>query len=272
MNDKTTLIESAFELAFEMANQAGELLRNGFYAEKQIESKSSAIDWVTQFDTQAEELIVNAIRNAFPNHSIMGEEGSRIEGITPYRWYVDPIDGTNNFAHQFPVFCTSIAFYEGETPLCGIVLDPLRNEAFSAIRGQGAYLDSPVGRRKLSVTSATELNRSLIATGFPYDHQTNPHNNIAELALMLPQVQGIRRPGAAALDVVYVAAGRVDGYWEFGLQPWDMAAARLIVEEAGGKVTLPDGSPVVLSEPMSLLVTNGHIHEPMLAILKQAAQ
>lgn len=261
----------AFKLAEESAREAGALLRRGFYEDKKIDTKSSSVDWVTQYDRDAESLIVNRVLEAFPDHSIVGEEGSRIEGGSDFRWYIDPLDGTNNFAHQFPIFSVSIAIYEGETPLCGIVYDPLRDEAFTAIMGEGAFLDSPHGHKDLTVSATDELGRSLLATGFPYDRQTSPHNNTAEVTMMISKAQGVRRPGSAALDMAYVAAGRLDGYWEFKLYAWDMAAARLIVEEAGGKVTTPEGEAVKMEEKLSLLVTNGRIHDQVLATLSLAA-
>ena len=258
------------DLAKETAYEAGALLVQGFEKEKNIDRKSSAVDWVTEYDQACEKMIVEKLLAANPEHGIMGEEGSRIEGSSPYKWYIDPLDGTNNYAHRFPIFSVSIALYHEETPLVGVVYDPLREEAFHSTRGGGAYLTSPKGERQLKVSDTTVLQQSLLATGFPYDRQTSRHNNTIEVAAFIRTAQGVRRPGSAALDMVYVAAGRLDGYWEYKLYAWDMAAARLIVEEAGGKFTQPDGQPVVMVEKLSLAVSNGHIHQQMLDVLKQA--
>jgi myo-inositol-1(or 4)-monophosphatase len=151
-----------------------------------------------------------------------------------------------------------------------VVYDPIRKETFTGVRGDGSLLISPSGKQNLAVSSITNLQRSLIATGFPYDRQTSHHNNVAEVKAFVNTAQGIRRPGCAALDMVYVAAGRLDGYWEYKLFVWDMAAARVIVEESGGDFTKPDGQGIILEEKLSVLVSNGHIHDQMLQVLAKA--
>lgn len=271
LSESSQQLQDYLSLASECARQAGALLLEGFEQQHTIDHKSSSIDWVTEFDKASEALIVERLVQAMPSHGIVGEEGSRREGQGGYAWYIDPLDGTTNYAHHFPVFAVSIALYRDTTPLVGVVYDPLRQELFSAAAGQGAFLASPAGQRSLRVTSTQALGASLLATGFPYDHHTSQHNNVTELAAFLRQAHGIRRAGSAALDIAYVAAGRLDGYWEFKLYPWDMAAAQLLVLEAGGRFTQPDGSATVLEEKMSACVSNGLIHEQMLAVLAQAA-
>lgn len=260
------------ETAVRIAREAGELLLDGFQQEKRIERKSTVVDWVTQYDTAAEELIAGRLLDEFPDHGLVGEEGSTREGDGRYTWYVDPLDGTTNFAHGFPVFCVSLALYAGDTPLVGVVHDPGRDECFSAVRDHGAILAHGGQARVLQVSKTEMLRESLLATGFPYDRQTNSDNNVRETAAFLRVAQGIRRPGSAALDLAYVAAGRLDGYWEYGLFSWDMAAGRLLVEEAGGLVTTTEGGPVVMTRKHALVVSNGRIHQDMLAVLARVRQ
>lgn len=260
----------AKETAVRLAREAGALLLDGFSREITIERKSSDVDWVTEYDKAAEDLIVNRLTTIFPDHGIVAEEGSERTGNGRYTWYVDPLDGTNNFAHRFPVFCVSIGLYEGNTPLVGVVYDPARDECFTAVRGQGAFVTDRTGvEQPLRVSQTAALGDALLATGFPYDRQTNPQNNVAEVGAFIRQCQGIRRPGSAALDITYVAAGRLDGYWEYRLYCWDMAAARAILEEAGGRITMIDGAPVRMDRQLSLVVSNGRIHQQMHDVLKE---
>jgi myo-inositol-1(or 4)-monophosphatase len=205
----------------------------------------------------------------FPDHGILAEEGGGAENgrNSPYLWHIDPLDGTNNFAHGFPVFCVSIALYESGRPLIGVIYDPVREECFSAVSGQGAYLTSAGKVTKLQVSSTENLLNSLLATGFPYDRHTSPQNNVAQLSAFLNEAQGVRRPGAAALDLAYVAAGRLDGYWEFKLSTWDVAAGILLVQEAGGCVTDVNGRPPEMAGKLALVASNGLIQEEMLAVL-----
>jgi myo-inositol-1(or 4)-monophosphatase len=262
-------LEDGLATAVSIAREAGQLLLDGFSQQKQIERKSSAVDWVTQYDKAAEELIFSRLRAEYPTHGFIGEEGTDTEGMDGFIWYVDPLDGTNNFAHGFPVFCVSIALYQNGEPLLSVVFDPTRGECFTAVLNQGAFLTSANGhKQQLHVSTETELVSSLLGTGFPYDRQTSAVNNVKETAAFLQVAQGIRRPGSAALDMAYVAAGRLDGYWEFKLYCWDIAAAYLLVTEAGGQVTFIDGSPFRMQKKLSLLVSNGRIHDQMLAILE----
>lgn len=267
MVQKPINLQGQLELAVKTAHAAGQLLVKGFDQKKTIDQKSSEVDWVTEYDRASEKLIVDRLLTANPDHGIVGEEGSRINGTSGYKWYIDPLDATNNYAHQFPIFAVSIALYFNEDPLVGVVYDPLRKETFTGLKGGGAFIHSPTQETQLRVSQAIILKNSLLATGFPYDRQSSRHNNITEVAAFIKYAQGVRRPGCAALDMSYVAAGRLDGYWEFKLYVWDMAAARLIVEEAGGKFSQPDGSPVVMDEQLSVLANNGHIHQQMLQVL-----
>lgn len=260
--------------AVDIAREAGILLRDGFHQAKQIDAKSSAIDLVTQYDTRAETLIVQRLRDAFPHDAILGEEGGQQttgDHLDARIWIVDPLDGTINFAHGFPVFAVSIALYDGDTPLAGVVYDPMRDECFYATRGHGAFLatarDAP---QPLRVSQSDHLVRSLLATGFPYDRHDSALNNIAQFSAFLKRAQGIRRAGAAALDVAYVAAGRLDGFWEFKLGSWDVAAAILLLLEAGGKATDIDGSPFHLQPTAhnNLIASNGLIHDEMVSLLQ----
>ncbi len=251
------------DTAVPIAREAGALLREGYGREKEIAVKGTAVDWVTQFDQQAETLIVSRLRAAFPDHTLVGEEGGTTAGSSAYTWHIDPLDGTTNFAHGFPVFCVSLALVEGTRPLLGVIYDPLREECFTAVAGQGAWLNG----RRLHVSQADSLIRSLLATGFPYDRHTAEHDNVAQMARFLKKAHGIRRAGAAALDMAYVAAGRLDGYWEFKLKSYDVAAGVLLVQEAGGQVTDMDGRAVQIAPEMALVASNGRIHAAMLAVL-----
>ena len=264
-------LDKYLETARDLASAAGALLLEGLNQQKVVDTKSSAVDWVTQFDKQAEDLIVQGLLDTYPDHGIIGEEGTNHTGAADYKWFVDPLDGTNNYAHGLPIFSVSIALYQGERPLIGVIFDPSRDECFFAVRGEGAYLSSSLGERRLAVTKTSELVSSLLASGFPYDRQTNLQNNMAEVGAFLREAQGIRRAGSAALDMAYVASGRFDGYWEYRLYAWDMAAARICVEEAGGKVTKIDGSPIQMDTQQSLIVSNGHIHDLMLEVIRQVS-
>ena len=265
--------EMNLNTALAIAAEAGELLRQGYGAVRQRATKSSAVDLVTEYDHQAEALIMGRLRAAFPHHLVLGEEGTHDEaaiaggGHTP-TWIVDPIDGTNNFSHAFPVFAVSLALWQGNQPLVGVLTDPLRGETFYAIHDQGAWLASgKKAPRRLQTSAATTLVESLLATGFPYDRHTSNHDNLAEFGAFLKQAQGVRRCGAAALDLAYVAAGRLDGYWEYKLSSWDVAAGVMLVQEAGGTVTMMDGRPFRLAPHVDLIASNGRIHQAMRGVI-----
>jgi len=264
MNNLPTILATAHAIALE----AGQLLHDGYYQTKIIDRKSSAVDLVTQYDTAAEILITQRLQTLFPDHTLLGEEGTNNHnGSSPYSWHIDPLDGTTNFAHRFPVFAVSMALYQGDEPLVGVVFDPMRDECFLAAKGHGATLETQGMQLPLQVSETASLRDSLLGTGFPYDRHTSEHNNIAQNTAFMKQAQGIRRAGAAALDMAYVAAGRLDGYWEYKLHSWDVAAGILLVQEAGGQVTDICGKPPTISQQMSLIVSNGVIHPAMQAML-----
>ena len=268
--DPTLDLTALLSFATAVARETGDLLREGFQQQKQITRKSSAIDWVTQYDGAAEALIQERVLTRFPDHQIWGEENGFHAGDSAYVWHVDPLDGTVNFAHNLPHFCVSLALYEGQRPLLGVIYDPMRDECFSAATGQGAYLENGQGRQPLHVSGAETLLESVLATGFPYDKHTSEVDNLRQTAVFLKRTVGLRRMGAAALDLAYVAAGRYDGYWEFKLNSWDIAAGALLVQEAGGRVTGMDGQPFAIAPQVHLVVSNGRIHDQMRVALAEA--
>lgn len=252
-----------------IAQGAGDIIMRHFAAPIPTTLKSSRIDIVTAADTEAEDYIVQALLARFPDHHIVGEEGGgqgAPAASAPYHWHVDPIDGTVNFASKLPHFCTSIGLATPDRqPLLGVIYDPTRRELFTAIRGQGAWLNG----RPIRVTQTAELIDAVITSGFPYDKHTNPDNNLKEWAAFLVRIRGERRLGSAALDLCYVAAGRLDGYWEKDLKTWDVMAGMLIAREAGGTVTDYQGDP----HPQRLdrgryVASNGRLHAEMLQVLR----
>lgn len=249
--------------AEQTAREAGALLREGYTRAKRIDFKGS-VDLVTEYDHRSEQLILGRIRAAFPQHAIRAEESGRSGQAADYEWLVDPVDGTTNFAHGFPIFAVSIALARRGTPVAGAVYDPTRDEMFLAEAGQGAALNGA----RLQVTAETRLDRALLTTGFPYDVRTSADNNFAQFMQFYKRAQAVRRPGSAALDGAYVACGRVDGYWEFKMKPWDLAAAALLVREAGGRVTTAEGDEDFLGKP-SVVMSNGHLHDQMLRVLRE---
>ncbi len=250
----------------EISRAAGNILLKGFRSSSQEVSYKSRTNLVTNFDLESEKFIVGEISKRFPEHSIVAEEGSSKTGGEEFRWYIDPLDATNNFAHGIPFFCVSIGvFHVGDNSMyCGAVYDPVHDEMFHALKGKGAQLNGkPIG-----VSSIQDLGISLLATGFPYCKDDMERNNLKNFNKFLPNVQGIRRMGSAALDLCSLAVGRIDGYWEPMLKPWDVAAGSLIVSEAGGVVTKFDGSDFDPEVP-EILASNGKLHSIMKSILAQ---
>jgi myo-inositol-1(or 4)-monophosphatase len=244
-----------------IATEAGALLRKGFNKPRKIRYKGR-IDPVTEFDLKSEKLITRRILQRFPDHEILAEEGSANGHRSDFCWIVDPLDGTVNFAHGFPIYAVSIAVsFKGEI-ITGAVFDPERNELFWSARGSRAYMN----RQVITVSKEGNLERSLLATGFAYDIGTARKNNLGLFARMAKKAQGVRRPGSAALDLCWLAAGRIDGFWELKLHPWDTAAATLIVANAGGKISRIDGRPYSVFDP-DLLASNGRIHHAMASVL-----
>jgi myo-inositol-1(or 4)-monophosphatase len=241
-----------------IARDAGALLMDRFAKHVTIEYKGE-VDLVTEADRSSEALIVSRIRANWPGHDILGEEGTHTESGSDCRWYVDPLDGTTNFAHGFPVFCVSMAVeYKGEL-LAGVIYDPTRDELFAAEKRSGATLNG----RPLHVSSIKKLSESLVGTGFPsFKRHKNP--NIYFYHQITLRSHGVRRAGSAALDLASVAAGRLDGFWEFNLNSWDVAAGALLVREAGGKITDMSGGPYDHRSPRETVASNGLIHDELL--------
>lgn len=251
------------DFAVELAKEAGQVLMDHLRRRLAVESKSSEIDLVTEADVVSEKLVVEAIHERYPEHSILSEEGLGEEQAAEFLWLIDPLDGTTNYAHGYPVFCVSIALQHEGTTVLGVTYDPVQDELFWAEKDRGAYCNG----RRLSVSGTDSLKRSLLATGFPYARASIEDNNVAEFGRIMPRVQGVRRGGAAALDMTYVAAGRLDGYWELHLSPWDWAAGDLLVREAGGRISNVSDQPWRLRSS-NIVATNGLLHEELLTALK----
>jgi len=251
------------QVAQEIAREAGRLLLAEFHRPRAVEYKTE-VDIVTAADRKAEEFIVDRLHTHFPQHAWIAEEGSRRESETDYCWYVDPLDGTTNFAHGYPVFCVSLALVRGSEILVGVVFDPVREEMYHAGQGEGAWLN----QRPIRVSAVKSLSESLVATGFP-TRKRHKHPNVAYFHRFTQLTHGVRRDGSAALDLCYVACGRFDGFWELNLNPWDTAAGVLLVREAGGLVTNFQGGPFRLDSEETL-ATNRQIHAEMQQVLVQA--
>lgn len=252
-------------LAIEAALQAGGELKKGFNTSYSISSKPGRHNLVTEYDTLAEEIILSKIKKEFPDHSLLAEESGEKISSSKITWIVDPLDGTVNFAHGIPIFSVSIAAaYENEI-LCGVVYNPITQELFTAQKNKGSFLNG----KPLKVSATQSLQEAFLATGFPYNLEENPLGCIHQLMHALKQGLPVRRLGSAALDLSYTAAGRFDGYWEASLQPWDLAAGKLIVEEAGGKITDYAGKPCNSKEAGSVVASNGVLHVSMLQLLKE---
>lgn len=245
-----------------LARGAGAILRAGFGKHHQVHYKGE-IDLVTEADHASEAYLLGEIRRRFPDHQVVSEESEGLAGAECCQWIIDPIDGTVNYAHGVPIFSVSIAYREDQQMRLGVVYDPMQDECFSAERGRGAFLNG----QRLQVSQAQSLVRSLLVTGFSYDIRTNPRNNLDYYAIFSLRSQGVRRLGSAALDLSYVAAGRLDGYWELEIKQWDVAAGGLIAEQAGALVTDVFGGPDYLKPPCSILATTPGIQAEMLAIL-----
>jgi myo-inositol-1(or 4)-monophosphatase len=253
-----------------IAAEAGALLREHFARPKKSLQKSTSIDLVTEADRKSEALIVDRLNALFPDHHVVGEEGGDYadgNAANAYRWYIDPLDGTTNFAHGLPHFAVNMSLVgEDNQLLVGVTHDVMRDESFAAAAGLGATLnDVP-----LQVSNTPTLAQSIVVTGFPYDKWQDPENNTAQWAWFAVRTQGVRRLGAAALDLAYIAAGRIDGYWEQKLHLWDALAGVLLVREAGGKVTdYLGGQAEIMQTRPRVVATNGRIHDEMLEVLKQ---
>jgi myo-inositol-1(or 4)-monophosphatase len=254
-------LDQFIEVGTEAARGAGLLIRERFNTDFTV-SQKGAINLVTEVDLAAEEFIVSLIRKNFPKHSILAEEGYSRAPRDTISWIIDPLDGTTNFAHRYPVFSVSIGLeMDGEVEW-GAVFDPMRNELYSARRSQGAFCNGAM----LLVSKVESLDASLLATGFPYDIRTSSQNNLDHFCAFALRTHGVRRSGSAALDLCNVAAGRLDGFWELKLNPWDCAAGYLMVREAGGIVTNFHGQPGSIYEG-EVIASNGLIHSEMMNVL-----
>jgi len=255
-------LTSFLETAAEIARESGAIITK--YLERKIGFElKGEFDLVTEADRASERLIVDRLRSHFPSHSIVAEEGGGQEGSSEYRWYVDPLDGTTNFAHGFPEFNVTLALERAGELIAGVVFDPLRNEMFTAERGSGAYLN----HRRIHVSKTSSIETSLSATGFP-SRKRHENVNVHFFYQVAMLSHGVRRAGAAALDLAYVACGRLDAFWEFGLNPWDIAAGVLLIEEAGGACSDMRGGALNLRGP-HILADNGLIHAPMVELFAE---
>ena len=245
------------------AMQAGEILKAGVGQEHRIRLKG-VVNLVTEMDQRSEDFLVKEIRAHYPDHSILTEESGSLAGLDGRCWYIDPLDGTTNYAHGLPIFAVSLAYAEGGEMQLGVIYDPMQDELFWAEKGGGAWLND----QPLHVSETRELIQSLMVTGFPYDLLDTPNNNLENFTRLSRLTQGVRRLGSACLDLCYVAAGRLDGYWEIRLAPWDLAAGALIVREAGGVVTSLDGGSDLLRPPYSIVAGNPALQPELLKLLQ----
>ena len=246
-----------------LARGAGQILRDGYNKEHTVHYKGT-IDLVTETDHASEAFLIGEIQSKFPDSHIIAEESGETAGENEGTWFIDPLDGTVNYAHHIPVFCVCIAYAVKGKVMLGAVYDPLRDELFTAERGKGAFLNG----KQIHASETTELQKSLLVTGFPYDTWDTKLDNFKYFERLAKKTQGVRRLGSAALDGCYVASGRFEGFWEFALRPWDIAAAGLIAEEAGARVTKIDGSADYLSSPISIIAAAPGVYEKILEQLK----
>ena len=253
---------------FVALRQAGRLIRESIDRPHKIRYKRhSRINLVTAVDRQADRLIRATIRRRFPSHDFLTEESTPTGHGSAYKWIIDPLDGTTNYAHHFPQVGVSIGLEFKSQIVLGGVYDPFRDELFWAEKGRGAWLEHAGKKRRLTASRTPSLSRALLLTGFPYDRRKKIDLYLSYVKAFMSRIQGIRRAGAAALDLCWVAAGRVDGYWEWRLKPWDVAAGRLIVEEAGGRMSDFSGRPYSIYGEQTL-ATNGRLHRPMLQVMR----
>jgi myo-inositol-1(or 4)-monophosphatase len=247
------------QVAVEIAQEAGKILREEMERTPSIDYKGD-FDLVTQADRRSEQLIVRRLKEHFPQHTVAAEEGTGTNTGSEYTWHVDPLDGTTNFAHKYPCFCVSMALARKNELLLGVIYNPIYQELFTGARGEGAFFNG----KKIACSKIAALKNSLLCTGFP-NHKRLANPNIHYYWDFTLRSHGVRRDGSAALDLAYVAMGRFDSFWEFGLNPWDTAAGVVLVEEAGGKITDMQGQPYTLGGA-SILASNGLIHDEMVKV------
>jgi myo-inositol-1(or 4)-monophosphatase len=255
---------SSLEAAVEIAQEAGKILREEMDRPLSIAYKGD-FDLVTQADRRSEALIVSRLQKYFPGHAVAAEEGTGKDTASDYRWHVDPLDGTTNFAHRYPCFCVSMALTCKNELQLGVIYNPVYNELFTAARGEGAFFNG----KKIQCSKIDALKNSLLCTGFP-NHNRGANPNFHFYWDFTLRSHGVRRDGSAALDLAFVAMGRFESFWEFGLNPWDTAAGVILVEEAGGKITDMQGQPYILGGP-SILASNGLIHAEMLRVVSEVS-
>jgi myo-inositol-1(or 4)-monophosphatase len=246
-----------------LARSAGAILRDGYNKEHQVKFKR-IFDPVTEIDHASEDFLLKEIHSHFPDSHILTEESGEIKGANGGTWYIDPLDGTVNYSHHIPIFSVSIGYAFNGIVILGAVYDPMRDELFTAERGKGAYLNG----ERIQAADTTELEKSLLVTGFPYDTWSTKQDNFRNFEKLAKMTQGVRRLGSAAIDACYVAAGRFDAFWEYSLKPWDIAAGGLIAEEAGALVTALDGRPDYITTPQSVLAAAPGIHQQLMDQLK----
>ena len=247
-----------------ISKTAGELIRSKFRSNFKIQFKSNETDLVTEVDKASEKIITDFIKEKYPDHSILAEESGETKKSSEYRWVIDPIDGTTNFAHGLPIFSVSIGVQKNGETLYGVVYDVMQDIIYSAEKGKGAFANDT----KIHVTDNDILRRSVLVTGFPYNIAENPDNAMEIFASLTRAARGIRRLGSAAIDMCYVASGIFDGFWEVSLKPWDMCAGMLIVEEAGGKITNFNGDKIDIFSK-KIFTSNGKIHQSVLDIVNE---
>jgi len=253
------------EFALEAAREAGHIIRQGWNTSFQIFEKGEGGDLVTEIDLAVESALFKKIGAKFPTHHLLGEESA---GNVPldegYLWVIDPVDGTTNFSHHFPFVAVSIGLLYLGQPIVGVVYNPILEELFSAMKGGGAYFQG----KECHVSTINALPKSLLATGFAYDRRGTEDNNYRQFCHLTQVSQGVRRAGCASIDLAYIAAGRLEGYWERGLKPWDIAAGMLLVTEAGGKISSYEGGPVEMATGR-ILASNGQVHQELIDELKK---
>lgn len=259
-NNGLNMIENIIEIA----KEAGEIIREGFGNNFDVEFKTNDSNLVTDIDKASEKLIMNCIQKKFPGHNILAEESGEYQKNSEYTWVIDPLDGTSNFAHGLPIFSVSIGLQKNKETLAGVVYDVMQNIIYSAEKGSGSFANG----QKITVSNNDRLSHSLLVTGFPYNIKENPENAFAKFEALTRASRGMRRLGSAAIDFCYLAKGVFDGFWEVYLHPWDICAGKLIVEEANGKVTDFDGNEMTIFSTR-MLASNGKIHSEMVEILSQ---
>ena len=261
-------LDLVLELAVRLARAAGKLQRDRYETHFEVQTKTTPINLVTEVDHACEKLVVEGIAAERPGDAVLAEEGSGLDrDDAEWRWVIDPLDGTTNYAHGYPRFCVSIGVEHESVRTLGVVYDPLLDELYTAVRGRGAWRNG----RQLRVSTTASLGDALLATGFAYDVRRSAVDNLDHFAALVKRSRAVRRDGSAALDLCYVAAGRFDGFWELKLHPWDVAAGLLIVEEAQGRTSDLHGGPAPRSG-RELLASNGRIHDALVEVLSQRVE